>query len=183
MDLDRRIDEVARPEAPPGHTARVLARSGPIAPARPAPVVPWRWAMPIAATLFVAAGALWQSDRASRLAWFDLPSQATHWSGKGVDLPVLPPEAYWAMSPFEEFDRLQATAPRRVTRTRRVPVRTLKDGPLVWTPRPSTLEPIVFADITPEPLAVEAITDIPPLSVQPIHIGAIEISPLTGAER
>jgi hypothetical protein len=188
FDPDRHIADIARSEPPRGHMDRVLARSGPGAVA-PAPRgVPWRWAMPVAATLLVVAGVWWQSDRASRMVWFDLPDRTTHWTGKGVDVPVLPPEAYWAMSAFEEFERLRPSPPRtrRRDRAQIAEPALLEPDPAIlayWTPRPSTLEPIVIDDITPAPIDIGELAPIEPIDVAPIVIEPIEISQIAGDER
>lgn len=69
--------------------------------------VAWRWLLPLAATALAVAAAVWQSDRASRRIELPPPKASADWRGKGVDLPVLPPRAYWEMSATEEFARLR----------------------------------------------------------------------------
>ena len=179
---DSLIERFARVTPPTGHEARVCARSGPGAvrtagTARtPAPAVAWRWVLPVAASTLVVVGAVWQSRQAARDVLLFPPAASHEWGGKGVDVPVLPPRAYWEMSPFEEFERLRPSRPQssRVGRTwpdreRPRPVLAYTDAERPWEPLP----PVDIVDITPSPL------DVPPLPpLTPIDIPAIEIAPI-----
>lgn len=176
------VERFARVQPRTGHVRRVCARSGPgmggetlgeSTSAGP----PWRWVLPTAATVMVVAGAVWQWDRASRPADIEVPRPAAVWSGKGVAVPVLPPRAYWEMSPFDEFERLRpgrlrpADALSLASHTAPVAAALLASAPAErpWEPLP----PIEIEDITPTPL------DVPPLpALQPIEIVPIEIVPI-----
>lgn len=189
---DSSVERFARVMPPSGHEARVRARSGPGAAnataigRTPAGVIAWRWVLPVAASALVAFGAVWQSSRAARGVLLSPPAASHEWGGKGVDVPVLPPRAYWEMSALDEFERLRPTAPRD-----RAPAATggaragstpldsvagaMAYGPVSndvpWSPLP----PIRLDDITPEPLEVPAITGLEPLELESIHIDPIDI--------
>lgn len=189
---DSSVERFARVTPPSGHEARVRARSGPGAAsaglvAHTPTGVAWRWVMPVAASVLVVAGAVWQSTRAARQVEVAAPAAPATWSGKGVDLPVLPPRAYWEMSAVDEFARLRdsrpalaATAPpRRNTAARTnsavvdVAHRTAGGEP-PWSPLP----PIELDDIAPAPLEVPAIAGLDPIELEPIHIDPIDIVPV-----
>lgn len=192
-DSDPTIERFARVRPPAGHAGRVRARSGPGAttharPARAATALPLRWVLPVAASVLLVVGAVWQSDRASRQVWLDALPVAPQWSGKGVDVPVLPPRAYWTMSAFDEFPQLrgEATSGVSVVPTPSTVVTRPAADDLVATmahnaaaERPwSPLPPIELEDITPAPLEVPAITGLEPLALDPIEIAPIEIIPV-----
>lgn len=185
------VERFARVTPPDGHESRVRARSGPAAEARTGEAAPphgvaWRWVMPVAASVLVVVGAVWQSTRAARQVEVAAPAAPATWSGKGVDMPVLPPRAYWEMSAFEEFERLRggrvadAEIPSSVRPVRAVP-RTVaavayhtsgRETP--WT----SLPPIQLDDIAPAPLEVAAISGLEPLELEPIRIEPIDIVPV-----
>ena len=119
--IDAALEQLARPAPPGDHVARVLARTAgrADAPHRAGVPVAWmrpQWLVPIAASVVVALGAFWQVSQIPLV----LPKavQTSGSSGVGdqtyswgtpreVDRPVLPPQAYWAMDPFEEFRTLR----------------------------------------------------------------------------
>jgi hypothetical protein len=130
---------------------------------------------------------VWQSNRAARQVEVAAPAAPATWSGKGVDVPVLPPRAYWEMSAVDEFERLRdsrpapgaAAPPRRNTavRTNRAVVdvaHRIATGEPPWSPLP----PIELDDIAPVPLDVPAIAGLEPLELEPIHIDPIHIVPV-----
>lgn len=170
------VERFARVTPPSGHEARVRARSGPAADTRSvATAAPhgraWRWVLVVPSVL-VVVGAVWQSNRASRHVQLAPPVASSEWGGKGVDVPVLPPRAYWEMSAVDEFERLRATS----TASDRDSVA----GPVAYGPVPhdvpwSPLPPIRLDDITPDPLEVPAITGLEPLELESIHIDPIDI--------
>lgn len=191
-DSDPIVERFARVSPPAGHAGRVRTRSGPRSRANAETVpstaaLPLRWVLPVAASTMVVIGAVWQSDRASRQVWFDAPPVAPQWSGKGVDIPVLPPRAYWTMSAFDEFATLRggvsvapivpepstgvthpATEDLVATRTDNA------EAERPWSP----LAPIELDDIAPAPLEVPAITGLEPLTLEPIEIAPIDIIPV-----
>jgi hypothetical protein len=193
---DPSVERFARVTPPSGHEARVRARSGPgaiDAAARertPSGGIAWRWVGPRAASALVVVAAVWQSGQATRDVLLFPPAAAEEWGGKSVDVPVLPPRAYWEMSALDEFERLRATARRNPTRAATDSARTAStalDGDSVaataygpvphdvpWAPLP----PIRLDDITPEPLEVPAITGLEPLELESIHIDPIDIVPM-----
>jgi hypothetical protein len=189
------VERFAQVTPPPGHEARIRARSGPGAVSAtsiartPSGVVAWRWIVPVAASALVVVGAVWQSSRAARDVWLAPPAASHDWGGKGVDVPVLPPRAYWEMSALDEFEQLRATAPRGPARgtTGRAreasPLQGSLAGAVAYGPVPndvpwSPLPPIRLDDITPEPLEVPAIAGLEPLELESIHIDPIDIVPM-----
>lgn len=181
---ERTVERFARVRPPAGHAGRVRARSGPGAttharPARAATALPLRWVLPVAASAMVVIGAVWQSDRASRQIWIDAPPVAPQWSGKGVDVPVLPPRAYWTMSAFDEFESLRGhTAVLPSARRNSMAATAVAVTPPVmagdWM-LPLSLPPIVIEDITTEPIQVVEISAPTPIALAPIDIVPIDI--------
>lgn len=192
------IERFAHVEPPQGHARRVLACSGPATAARrdasaaPRPA-PWRWVLPVAATLVVAVGAYVQSDRVSRAVPLEVPPPDAAWSGKGVDVPVLPPRAYWEMSAVDEFARLRPDATetsgdgrgtRREnseTRTgpalREMPTAALSRNVAFNTPGPDAA-PVQAEPIAVEAFEIEPIPTAPGVALAPIPIESIAIRPL-----
>lgn len=192
---DPSVERFAQVTPPPGHEARVRARSGPgaidtaVTARTPAGVIAWRWVLPVAASVLVVVGAAWQSSQTTRDVLLAPPAASHEWGGKGVDVPVLPPRAYWEMSALDEFERLRATAPRRPEPAATGRVREASTalesvaGSTAYDPVPndvpwSPLPPIRLDDITPEPLEVPAITGLEPLELESIHIDPIDIVPM-----
>jgi hypothetical protein len=183
---DASVEQFARVTPPSGHEARVRARSGPGAAdagvvAHTPTGVAWRWVMPVAASLLVVVGAVWQSNRAARQVEVAAPAAPATWSGKGVDVPVLPPRAYWEMSALDEFEQLRATA-------RRDPAPATTDGAREastasdrygvasnWTPLPSSLPPIEIEDIAPAAIEIPPVVAPAPITLAPIDIAPIDI--------
>jgi hypothetical protein len=192
---DPSVERFAQVTPPPGHEARVRARSGPGAAGAvagaPTPIglIAWRWVLPVAASALFVGGAVWQSSRAARDVGLAPPAASDDWGGKGVDVPVLPPRAYWEMSALDEFERLRVTAPRRPARAATGRARAAStaldsatsamayvpdSNDVPWSPLP----PIRLDDITPEPLEVPPITGLEPLELESIHIDPIDIVPM-----
>lgn len=222
---DALIEELARPALSPGHTARVLARSGPIAGA----CVPSRhrrwaprlmqpgWMLPCAATLLAMFAAGWQSERAMRTALERVmdgsadvtrsatlpvqghtageqmagssvatalpdtsetrPSRARPWGPlRDIARPVLPPEAYWAMSPFEEFKALRASTRAHALQRAREP---RAERRLDWVPQSSRLPPIELTPIATARLDIAPITPVEAVSLSEIAIEQIRVTPLS----
>ena len=112
-----------------------------------------------------------------------------------LDLPVLPPQAYWAMDAFAEFETLR---PGRLAAARRGNViatsghdarrpsaahAAATDDELVWVPVPSGLAPIELASIVPAPLVVAPLAPLEDLALAEIPIEPIVIAPLIEEER
>ena len=121
--IDAALEALARPAPPADQVARVLAATGPDvvaragsprsgrdgSPSRPS-ASPFRWALPIAATLLVGA-TTWMLSRGAPVDVIAPIPAATAWSQPhDVDRPVLPPQAYWAMDAFQEFRTLRPDA-------------------------------------------------------------------------
>lgn len=186
------VERFARVTPPVGHEARVRARSGPAADTRTvAAATPhglaWRWVLPVTASVLVVVGAVWQSNRASRHVQLAPPAASDEWNGKGVDVPVLPPRAYWEMSAVDEFERLRETAPpARVdlaTRGERRPAAVRDVLARNWAPHPSSLPPIVIEDISPESIEIPAIAAPEPIMLAPIDITPIDLGSWDQEER
>lgn len=145
--------------------------------------MPWRWVVPVAATIAVVAGAVWQADGDSQRVTMPPPVASPEWRGKGVDLPVLPPRAYWEMSAIEEFETLRPTRPVELSH----PSANLESSfETLTTAVPdalSSVPPIVIEDITPEPLAVHALGAPQPIALAPIEIAPIDIASLDKENR
>lgn len=189
---DDEVERFARVAPPRGHVARVLARSGPspnvtsrvTVTLRP---VPWRWVMPVAATMAIVAGAFWQADRSSRPVALPPPVASAEWRGKGVDLPVLPPRAYWQMSAVEEFAQLrpETRAAETVATVaanagpRATPAAAASSPVAVAGAGPDAAPPVEAGPIAIEPLAVAPLGAAAALDLVPIGIAPIPVLPLT----
>lgn len=230
--IDDALEALTRPEPPGDHVARVLARTGPSvgldgSPGRP-PARPIWWALPVAASLLVATGVTWalrdvtlppisaglgndSMDRDGRLTDGSESVTARSASGpyqpwgapRGIDRPVLPPEAYWGMDAFEEWKRLRPSAggvgsgtgrrapgpgwsrSRAVAGTRGGGARNdrARAPQLAWAPVPSGLPPIELETIAPSPLAFEPLADPAPIDLPAITLDPIVIAPLEHEER
>jgi len=175
-DLDAMIDEIARPEPPRGHAGRVLARTGPAVagPGHAAGRLRLGWLAPIAAGVLVVAAVTWQSTSVSLL----LPAADAEPRLRVLDRPVLPPEAYWAMSPFEEFARLQATAPRRDRHAAARPA-VIPSAPLTLS---QTLDPIALTPIDPAPLEMAPLAAPAAITLDAITFEPIDVVPSNAQE-
>jgi hypothetical protein len=116
-------------------------------------------------------------------------------SGPQLDLPVLPPQAYWAMDPFVEFEALRPGWRDSGRRNAIVGAGrdesadaslTARDSPaddeLAWVPMPSGLAPIEIASIMPAPLVVAPITPLEDIALAEMALAPIVLTPLADEE-
>jgi hypothetical protein len=196
--LDAAIEALARQEPSHGHVARVLARSGPTAgyglqgAGYPRP----RWVLPVAASLVVAAGAAWQVTRQAGLdgvstgAGVSVPASSGWGAPEEIDRPVLPPQAYWGMDAFEEWNRLR---PGSATRDRVAEDTGTRAGQrrrqiaandrLAWVPEPTGLPPIELTSIAPDPLVVTPVAPLEDITLAEIPLAPIVLGPIAEEER
>ncbi len=213
--IDTALEALARPEPPRQHVEGVLARTsasnaslqgqpdatGGRGGARRlwpdlAGVMRPRWVLPIAATALIALGAAWNVSRtrvalpavAQPAGSADVPHQTTRWGApEDIDRPVLPPQAYWGMDPFAEFETLRPGAfegTRRPTRLR-VPASAREADTPAWTwlPVPAGLPPIELADISPVPIEVAPLAPLEDIALAEIPFEPIVIAPLIEEEK
>lgn len=195
--IDAAVEAFARPQPPEAHVAQVLARSGPGTGARGQAdaLRAGRWMAPVAATAVIALGAAWLASRpASDLvtppaAPLDIPAD--------VDRPVLPPQAYWGMDAFEEWETLLPGRGSRVSGTghrgpgtgnsattgRTTGARRATVPQLAWVPIPSGLPPIELESIAPAPLVVPPLASLEDISLAEIPLAPIAIDPIASEER
>jgi hypothetical protein len=220
--LDAALAALARPDAPPDHVARVLARTSAETASSPGDtrggqLVAYlrpRWAFPVAATVLAVLGATWQIERQVRDRLDDVmalnashPEDAVHAWGRQeeVDLPVLPPQAYWGMDAFAEFATLRPGA--RVTASgsargahasdsivrlsavalaeagRSLTAQQTTDDELAWAPVPSGLPVIELESIAPAPLVAAPVSPIEEIAFADIPLAPIVVAPLDDQER
>ena len=202
---DARIDEalgaLARPQPPADHVARVLARTSQEGSgswfdahdvSRSAYLRP-RWILPVAATVLAVLGASWQIERQARSA-FDAArasDASTHASSRPawglpeeIVEPVLPPQAYWGMDPFQEFATLRPGTPIIAHGSMRgaLRARLLVDDELTSAPTPTGLPPIEVASIVPAPLVAAAAEPLEDITPAEIPLAPIVIAPLDDQE-
>lgn len=185
------LERFARVTPPRTHVRQVLERSGPGAGRRRA-VPLLRWLVPAATCLVVMAGALVTIGTTRFDAPLVVPPTSGDWSGKGVDVPVLPPRAYWEMSAIEEFERLRPAQTRS-----RVTSRTMSAAPasaaassfaardvarLPAADMRPPLAPIEIDAIETTPVAIEALAAPTPIDIAPVVIEPVMLSPLTQEE-
>ena len=220
-EFDAVIDAMARPDAPADHVARVLARTSAAtddsqvdAPRFPAAGLKPRWVLPVAATVLAVLGASWQSERMMRDRFdavmtpangVSVTAPAPAWlTPPDVDRPVLPPQAYWGMDPFQEFATLRpGTQEHRSTGTQEpgsyAQQQTRPDSnrasglpgssPLspaddegTWQPGSSGLPPIDVISIAAAPLLVPPVAALEEIAVAEIPLAPIVIAPLNNDE-
>jgi hypothetical protein len=220
-ELDAVLDALARPDVPANHVARVLARTSTAAGESPAdtPRLPGgylkpRWVLPVAATILAALGATWQGDRLVRDRFEAVTELATRGAGAApepawrtpqeIDRPVLPPQAYWAMDPFEEFATLRPgpqehrstgaqehrTDARDDGRPDAFPAtgpvsspRTAADDEATWVAVSSDLSPIDVASIAAAPLLVPPVGPLEDITPAEIPLAPIVTAPLDDQEK
>jgi len=210
--IDAALEALARPEPPVDHLTRVLARTAGT-PSRPSAHVAIgdgmsrrtqllrpRWLLPIAATVAAAVGGAWlvegslhtrldvvmgrQADvRPVTAGSENRPSPVIR---KPVDLPVLPPEAYWAMDPFEEWKRLrpstghQAPAVGRPAGGAGSPAAAaVAQG--AWATE--TLPPIELHTIETAPIDIAPLAPLDDITVTAIALAPIVIAPVDAQEK
>lgn len=203
--LDAALDAIARPEPPAGHVARVLARTGVREDERVAGTSfasfaayrTTRWLVPaLAACLVVLLAAAWQVSRAGGPDLDDvLRATAAAPPEPGsqaldLNLPVLPPQAYWGMDAFDEFASLR---PRRGTSGGRDnglagASRAARDatGGLAGSlppALPSGLPPIELVDISAAPLAVAPLAPLEDIALEELSLTPIVVTPITEQEK
>jgi hypothetical protein len=193
--LDAALEALARPEPPSDHVAQVLARTA----SAPASSLRLRWILPVAATVLVALGATWQMNRQVE-HWFDaemagsesLPYRPQAWGPPAdIDRPVLPPQAYWGMDAFVEFETLRpetGTQEHRNAGTQgrdsgRQGRRGAAGDELAWVPVTSGLPPIELESIEPVPLSVAPVPPLEVIALAEIPLAPIVVGPLTEEER
>ncbi len=192
----------ARVTPPRDHVRRVLERtgSGPVNEQRRRPgderagnrhvLMPVRWLAASVAGLVVIAGLLLVYQvRDMRDIGLVPPAAAGEWGGKGVDVPVLPPRAYWEMSAFEEFTRLEASrtaATRRETSSARAAAeprgtaqRSSAEGLPVNGPPQDGIAPIAIAAIDMGDIDVTPIGPLPAIAVGDIDVPELTVTPLS----
>lgn len=202
--LDAALTALARPEPPADHVARVLAgtsiqadgRAAPdpeiaSAPAYKRPV----WLMPaLAAGVLVVVAAGWQLQQATHSDLGDM-LRATAPSGPSAEaappdlnLPVLPPQAYWAMDAFDEFASLRPgasdlddrqAAPRRQARGAGGDRLAGSLRPLP----PAGLAPIELEDISPAPVVMPPLASLEDIAFADLPLTPIVMTPITEEER
>jgi hypothetical protein len=203
--LDAAIEALARQESSPEHVARILARTGPAAddasgraahPSHSLTLRP-RWVLPIAAAVLVALGATWQVSRHTsgldaliERAESQSVSSASGWGvPEAIDRPVLPPQAYWGMDAFEEWNSLRPgsgfRAPGSEDGRTRARHRSQQAGPptLAWVPEPTGLPPIDMPSIAPAPLVVAPLAALEDIALAEIPVEPIVIAPLIEEEK
>ena len=210
--LDAMLEAIARERPPVGHLEQVLAATGPRTGPADGPqavrgVLRPRWALPIAATVLLAAGLTWHVKRtdAPQLPSVVAPSTQARWGSPiEIDRPVLPPEMYWAMDPFAEFATLRPPSGARRRRSADTPVMAmsfaddmpdaselpiprLPDDEHVLPERPSDLPEIRLATIMPAPLVMPplprpAAIELPAIAMAPITMAPIDIQTLPEEE-
>jgi hypothetical protein len=206
--IDEALDALARPQPPPHHAARVLARtSGEHATrwadahdARPFGYLQPRWGLPLAATLIAVLGATWQVERQGQRTLdysmaLDVPGRQSSlptWGAREeIVQPVLPPQAYWGMDPFREFATLRpgtrvtadgpvapASSGRHGDSSRRA-----ADDQLILEPVPTSLPAIELVSIIPAPLITPATVPLEDITPAEIPLAPIVIAPLEDQER
>ena len=211
--IDEALEALARPQPPPDHVSRVLARTSAAVPGSsfdahdvsPRAYLRPRWILPVAATVLAVLGATWQIERQARSAFDDAtaPDASTHTSGQPawglteeVVQPVLPPQAYWGMDPFQEFATLRpgtrVTAQALLSPSRagdsfmRHAVRARQmaaDDELPWEAMPTGLPPIELASIVPTPLTAALAAPLVDITPAEIPLAPIVIAPLDDQER
>jgi hypothetical protein len=206
--LDAAIEALARTDPPAEHVARVLARTGPDAVMAGSASRPYQgsrpsglaWALPVAATVVAAIGITWQVvrmpvalpvARAARSA--SGPYQPQVWGAPDeVDRPVLPPQAYWGVDAFEEWNSLQPGVGSRESgvgnRTSGTGYRVPGTGAgqaaavMAWVPVPSGLPPIELESIAPAPIEIAPLAALEPITVGEIPLAPIVIAPVNEQE-
>lgn len=218
--IDAAIEALARQEPAPDHVARILARTGPAADEalgtgvlqRPPLALRPRWVLPMAAAVLVALGATWQLGRQTSgldavIESAEIQSAAfpSGWgTPEAIDRPVLPPQAYWGMDAFDEWDSLRSGVGNRESRIgnrtpgSRFPVQgagasagtgrqassRAQDGPVrAWVPVPSGLPPIELESIVPAPLVVAAVAPLEDIALADIPLVPIVIDPIAVEEK
>ena len=184
--IDAALEALARPQPAVDHVARVLARTGAEHDdgRRAAGYRRLRWALPVAASLLVAASVTWgrrdvplpeiatdfagtaaeRADRAGRAADGSESRPYHPWGApREIDRPVLPPQAYWGMDAFEEWRRLG---------------RTFADGSAHRRPAVGDRSPAVPRTGATAAAARLAWAPVPS-GLPPIELESIEAPPLT----
>lgn len=191
------VERFARVTPPRDHARRVLARSGPAAwrvppeqtpdgdaPRRPATRRVRRLA---AAAALVAAGLVVARDvRLARDLDVMPPVAGAEWGGKGVDVPVLPPRAYWEMSAIGEFERLRPPPrPSRQSPPHEASAAATRASAGVggtiaaW----ADIAPIEIDAIEAAPVTIEALAVPPAIDIAPVVIDPVVVTPVTEEEQ
>lgn len=186
--LDAALDGLARPKPPPDHVERVLSRTSEAANAAGGLGSTYgqrRWLLPaVAASVLTALGVAWQIDRAVRAGVDDIlvatadSATAARVVAPDLNLPVLPPEAYWAMDAFAEFESLRPGAALQNTRVERGSRRPAPN----WAPQASTLPPIELTDIAPAPVVVAPLAELADIAFAEIPLAPIAMDPIAEQE-
>ena len=204
VDLDTALTALARPEPPADHVARVLARTGikddggasagPDVASAPAYRRP-AWLVPaLAASVLVVVTAAWQVDRAARpdvdeaLQAMASTSPTATAAEPDLNLPVLPPQAYWAMDAFTEFASLRPGArSTEDSQSRSTPLTRgsgvdRRAGSLVAA-QPSGLPPIELEDISPAPVGLSPLDSLEDIAFAELPLTPIVMTPITEQEK
>ena len=209
--IDAALEALARPEPPVDHLTRVLARTAgtPSWPSAHVAVgdgmsrrTQWlrpRWLLPIAATVAAAVGGAWlvEGSLQTRLDVVMGSTFATATADtsenrpsplirKPVDLPVLPPEAYWAMDPFEEWKRLRPSTGHQAPAVGRPAVgagspAAAAVAPGAWATE--TLPPIELHTIETAPIDIAPLAPLDDITVTAIALAPIVIAPVDAQEK
>lgn len=209
--IDAALEALARPEPPVDHLTRVLARTAGT-PSRPSAHVAVgdgmsrrtqllrpRWLLPIAATVAAAVGGAWLVE-GSLQTRLDVVMGATFATAtadtsenrpsplirKPVDLPVLPPEVYWAMDPFEEWTRLRPGTGHRAPTLGRpaAGAGSRAAAPVAqsaWATE--TLPPIELDTIETAPIDIAPLAPLDDITVTAITLAPIVIAPVDTQEK
>ena len=209
--IDAALEALARPEPPVDHLTRVLARTAGT-PSWPSAHVAIgdgmsgrtqllrpRWLLPIAATVAAAVGGAWlvEGSLQTRLDVVMGSTFATATADtsenrpsplirKPVDLPVLPPEAYWAMDPFEEWKRLRPSTGHQAPAVGRPAVgagspAAAAVAPGAWATE--TLPPIELHTIETAPIDIAPLAPLDDITVTAIALAPIVIAPVDAQEK
>ena len=209
--IDAALEALARPEPPVDHLTRVLARTAgtPSWPSadvavgdgmsRRTQLLRPRWLLPIAATVAAAVGGAWlvEGSLQTRLDVVMGSTFATATADtsenrpsplirKPVDLPVLPPEAYWAMDPFEEWKRLRPSTGHQAPAVGRPAVgagspAAAAVAPGAWATE--TLPPIELHTIETAPIDIAPLAPLDDITVTAIALAPIVIAPVDAQEK
>jgi hypothetical protein len=208
--IDAALEALARPDPPVDHVARVLARTAGERVGWPSKSLRPRWILPIAATVFAALGGSWLIGRSLQTRLDVMMGRqadvlpvtagsafATATADKSehqpyplirtpVDLPVLPPEAYWAMDPFEEWERLRPGTGHRAPTVGR---RAADTGPRTAAPSvqgawaTETLPPIELDTIETASIDIAPLAPLDDITVTAITLAPIVIAPVDVEEK
>jgi hypothetical protein len=209
--IDAALEALARPEPPVDHLTRVLARTAGT-PSRPSAHVAVgdgmsrrtqllrpRWLLPIAATVAAALWGAWlvEGSLHTRLDMVMGSTFATTTADKSenrpyplirkpVDLPVLPPEAYWAMDPFEEWERLRPSTGHRAPTVGRPAAGAGSRAAAPVAQRAwamETLPAIELDTIETAPIDIAPLAPLDDITVTAITLAPIVIAPVDAQEK